>query len=537
VDVLTDQLPGPKRLTASYWPADTAEPLLESTIGGALREAADAAPDQVALVAAWPGEATHRRWTFAQLLEEAERTAQAMLSRFEPGEPIAVWAPNVPEWLFVFFGAALADLTLVTMNPALRPREVAHVLGQSRAVGLFLVPEYRGTDLLALLDQVRPTLSALREEVLLTDWAPFTSGGAGVRLPTVRPDHVAEIVYTSGTTGVPKGALLHHRGMTNSNRLLARTQQAQVGEGWLNALPLFHLGGMIMTLAALQLRGKQVLCPVDPALMIELIESEKPAIVGGTPTMLELMLRHPTFEHRDVSSIRIMPSSGMLVPAEFVEGIQSRLGIDVHIWYGQTEACGITHAMRGDDPVEARLHTVGRPLPHVEAKIVHPQTGGILPPGQVGEVCVRGYQVMHGYFEMPEATAAALDPGGWLHTGDLGSMDESGYFRIEGRLKEMIIRGGENIFPAEIEAVISGHAAVAAVAVVGVPDTLYGERVGACVQVRPGVSVSTAELRSLCQQQLARFKVPEVWQFVDEMPRTPLGKIQKFVLQERLRGG
>jgi acyl-CoA synthetase (AMP-forming)/AMP-acid ligase II len=185
VDVLTDQLPAPKRLTASYWPAETAEPLLESTIGGALRAAAAAAPDQVALVAAWPGEAAHRRWTFAQLLEEAERTAQAMLSRFEPGEPIAVWAPNVPEWLFVFFGAALADLTLVTMNPALRPREVAHVLGQSRAVGLFLVPEYRGTDLLALLEQVRPTLSALREEVLLTDWAPFTSGGAGGRLHTL----------------------------------------------------------------------------------------------------------------------------------------------------------------------------------------------------------------------------------------------------------------------------------------------------------------------------------------------------------------
>jgi fatty-acyl-CoA synthase len=535
--VLTDEPSAPKRLTTSYWPADTAEPLLETAIGGALRETAATVPDHVGLVAAWPGEPSHRRWTFAQLLEEAERTARAMLSRFEPGERIAVWAPNIPEWLFVFFGAALARLTLVTVNPALRARELAHVLGQSRAAGLFLVPEYRGTDLLAMLDEVRPNLPALRDVVLLTDWQRFAkSTWADAPLPDVKPDDNALIVYTSGTTGVPKGALLHHRSLTNSIRLLASTLGAQVGDGWLNELPLFHLGGIIGTLAALQHRAKQVLCPVDPALMLELIETERPAIVGGTPTMLELLLRHPDFDNRDLSSVRIVPSSGMKVPADLVRRVESRLGVSLHIMYGQTEASVVT-AVRGDDPMEAKLHTVGRPLPHVEVEVVHPHTGAILPLGTAGELCVRGYQVMAGYFEMPEATAAAIEDEGWLHTGDLASMDELGYCRIEGRLKEMIIRGGENIFPAEIEAVIGAHPDVAEVAVVGLPDELYGEQVAACVQLRPGASVSEAELRIFCEQQLARFKVPVRWQVLGEMPRTPLGKIQKFVLQAMLRGG
>ncbi len=535
--LLTDQPHAPKRLTTSYWPADTAEPLLETTVGGALREAAAAVPDQVGLVAAWPGETTHRRWTFAQLLEEAEQTAHAMLGRFEPGERIAVWAPNIPEWLFTYFGAALAGLTLVTVNPALRARELAHVLGQSRSVGLFFVPEYRGTDLAALLEEVRPNLPGLREVVLLTEWQRFvSSGGANVKLPHVQPDHIAQIVYTSGTTGLPKGALLHHRGLTNSNRLLASTLGAQVGEGWLNELPLFHLGGIIGTLAALQLHAKQVLCPVEPALMLELIETERPGVAGGTPTMIEFLLRHPDFDHRDLSSVRIVPSAGMTVPGDLVRRVESRLGVSVQIMYGQTETAGVTHAVRRDDPTEAKEQTVGRPLPHVEVQIVHPYTGAILPLGAIGELCVRGYQVMTGYFDMPEATAGTIDAESWLHTGDLASMDEQGYCRIEGRLKEMIIRGGENIYPAEIEAVIASHPAVAAVAVIGLPDQVYGEQVAGCVQLQPGASGSEAELRLLCEQQLARFKVPVRWHVVDEMPRTPLGKIQKFVLQAALRG-
>ncbi len=507
MSLLTEQPPAPKRLTTSYWPADTAEPLLETTIGGALRQTASAVPDQVGLVAAWPGQTTHRRWTFAQLLDESERAAQALLGRFEPGERIAVWAPNIPEWLFVQFGAAPAGLTLVTVNPALRARELAHVLGQSRAVGLFMVPEYRGADQAALLEEVRPRLLSLREVVLLTDWEPFAgSSWADVRLPQVQPDDIAQMLYTSGTTGVPKGALLHHRGLTNAARLLARALGARVGEAWFNPLPLFHVGGIQQTLASLQLQAKHVLCPVDPALMLELIETERPAITAATPTMIELLLRHPDFGRRDLSSLRIIQTGGMPAPADLVRRVESRLTTRVHIVYGQTEACAITHAVRIDDPPEARVQTVGRPLPQVDVKIVHPHTGAILPLGAVGELCVRGYQVMTGYFEMPEATAATIETAGWLHTGDLATMDELGYCRIEGRLKEMIIRGGENIFPAEIEAVLGTHPAVAAVAVVGVPDQLYGEQVAACVQLRTGVLVSEDELRSLCLQHLARFK-------------------------------
>jgi len=372
--------------------------------------------------------------------------------------------------------------------------------------------------------------------VRLPEWQRFvSSAGADVRLPAVPPGGIAQIQYTSGTTGLPKGVLLHHRGLTNAARLWAHTLGARPGEGWLNPNPLFHgAGSGFMTLGPLQLSGTQVLCPFDPGLMLELMETERPAIVAAAATMVELLARHPGFGRRDTSSVRALATGAMPVRPGLVRRIESGLGARIQISYGQTETCGLTHAVRLSDPFEVRTGTVGRPLPQLEVRVADPASGRTQPLAAAGEVLVRGSQVMAGYFELPEATAAAIDAEGWLHTGDLGSMDAQGNLRIRGRLKEMIIRGGENIFPREIEDVIASHPAVAAAAVVGLPDPVFGEQVAACVELAPSASADAAELRALCEENLAPFKVPARWEFVATMPRSPLGKIQKFRLQHDL---
>ncbi len=422
------------------------------------------------------------------------------------------------------------------VNPALRPRELLHVLADSRAAGVFLVPEYRGAALETSLEQIRHQLPALRHVVLLPDWRRFLgSAGADVRLPAVSPGAIAQIQYTSGTTGLPKGALLHHRGLTNTARLWAESLGARQDEPWLNPSPLFHgAGSGFLTLGPLQLLAAQVLCPFDPGLLLDLIETERPAIVAAAATMMEMLVRHPESGRRDLSSVRVLRTGAMPVRGDLVDRAESGFGARVQVSYGQTETCGLTHAVPLSASPEVRLNTVGCPLPQVEVRVADPASGRTQALAAIGEVLVRGYQVMAGYFELPEATAAAIDADGWLHTGDLGSMDAHGNLRIEGRLKEMIIRGGENIFPREIEDVIASHPAVAAVAVVGLPDPVFGEQVAACVELAPGASADAAGLRALCEQNLARFKVPVRWDFVAQMPRTPLGKIQKFILQREL---
>jgi fatty-acyl-CoA synthase len=433
----------------SYWAADTSEPVLETTIGDILRAAAEAAPNRTGLIYAEPGDGRRRRWRFAELLEESERAAAALLARFQYRERVAVWAPNCPEWLPLDFGTALAGLTLVPVNPALRARELLHILRQSQAAGLFLAPAFRGTPLLPILAEIKPQLPQLREVVLLTEWEHFLSSThADVRLPCVLPDDIAQILYTSGTTGAPKGALLHHRGLTNVARFWGESLGARQGETWLNPAPLFHVAASgFLTLGALQFQSPQVLCPFEPGMVLELIESEKPAIVGAPPTMLEFLLSHPQFSRRDLSSLRVVATGGMPVSADLVRRAESQLGVSFQISYGQTEVCGCSHGVRASDSYAIKAETVGRPLPQFEVRISDPAAGSTQPFGTVGEVLVRGYQVMKGYFELPEATAAAIDSDGWLHTGDLGSMDREGNLRIAGRLKEMIIRGGENIFP------------------------------------------------------------------------------------------
>ena len=529
----------PVALPLSYWPADTSEPVLDWTVGRLLREAAAADPDGVALVEGVPDPDSRRRFTFAELNDIAEQVARRLLRYFEPGERLAVWAPNLPEWVFVELGAALAGLTLVTVNPAYRSSELEYVLGQSRASGLFLVRDYRGQSMAAALTEARPRLERLRHVFFFDEWREFMSGAPVTgELPEVSPDAAVQIQYTSGTTGVPKGALLHHRGMVNNARLVAR--RGRLGKVWVNAVPLFHSsGGGLAIFGPLFETATVVLVEqFDPGLILELIESERVTFLPGVPTMLIKIIEHPDFRRRDLSSLTSVCSGGTSVPPELVRRIEESLGVSFSISYGQTEASpGVTQNFP-DDSIEDKALTAGPPLPQTEVKIVDRETGEVLPLGEPGELCTRGYLVMHGYFDMPEATAAAIDEEGWLHTGDVGSMDERGYCRIHGRLKEMIIRGGENIYPREIEELLFEHPQVADVAVVGLPDERWGEIVGAFVRdADPSNPASDGELHTYCRENLSPQKTPKAWYRVDEFPLTPSGKIQKFVLVEEWKKG
>jgi fatty-acyl-CoA synthase len=526
--------------SASYQPADSSRPVLETTVGGVLREAAERAAGTLALVEGMADPGLRRRWSFADLLAASECVARALLGRFAPGERVAVWAANSPEWLLMEFGAALAGLTLVTVNPALRGREVAHVLGQSRAAGVVLAPAYRGVDLAETLAQVRGQLPSLREVISLVDWDNFVGSGSPTeRLPEVHPEDEAQIQYTSGTTGFPKGAVLRHRGITNNARFCAEILQAGAGEVWVNPMPLFHTAGCVLvTLGAVQGLFTQVLpAGFEPGLMLHLLESEHGTVFVGVPTMLLAQLDHPDFPGRDLSSIRCAFSGGATVAPALVRRVESALGVPLSIVFAQTEASPVITQTRLDDSPADRAETLGRPHPRIEVEITDPITGETVPVGTIGEICTRGYHVMKGYFDNPEATSQAIDPRGWLHTGDLGSMDERGYCRIEGRLKEMIIRGGENIYPREIEQLLHTHPGVADVAIVGVPDDHWGEQVAAFVRPTPGIPVTQDELASYCRAHLAIHKTPRHWIFVDALPLTPSGKVQKFLLQQQFTSG
>ena len=523
-------------MTTSYWPADASQAVLETTVGGVLRAAAAAAPDRLAMVGGVPDPGDRKRWSYAELLAEAEQAARALTAQFAPGERVAVWAPNLPEWVVLEYAAALAGLVLVTVNPALRPAELAYVLGQSGAAGIFLVPEYR-SPMAKFLEEVRPDVPTLRQAVFFTEWAEFLAtappAGAAI-LPEVHADDIAQIQYTSGTTGFPKGAELHHRGLTNNARFYAERLGLQAGETYVNPMPLFHTAGCAMgVLGACQ--SLAVLVPVlafDPALVLELLETEGAEAFVGVPTMMIAMLEHPDMATRDLSSLRVAVSGGSPVPAGLVRRVEERLGVRFSIVFGTTECSPLVTQVRPDAPLDRRAETLGTPLPQTEIKVADLVTGEPVLPGELGELCARGYLVMHGYHDAPEATAQAIDASGWYHTGDLASMDADGYLRIEGRLKDMIIRGGENIYPREIEDVLFAHPAVAEVAVVGVPDEKWGEVVAAYMRVAPGQSEpSPDELRAYCREQLAPYKCPLHWVFVEEFPLTPSGKIQKFKLQ------
>jgi fatty-acyl-CoA synthase len=522
-------------LTNSYWPADRGQPIQEVSIGDSLRTASEAWPDKIALAEGVSTQSPVRTWTYAALVKEAMQVAQSLLGLFRSGERVVIWAANSPEWVLIELGAALADVTLVTANPAYVITEIRHVLLQSNASGIFVQDEYRGINLGSIIEALRPDLKQLREVISLSSWSAFLAGHGNRELPHVASDAVAQIQYTSGTTGAAKGAQLTHRGLANNARFFAKTIGAGPEDVWINPMPMFHTAGSgLVTLGALQTGGKHVLPPAfDASLMLSLFEAQHGTLMLGVPTMLVRMLDSPDATLRDLSSWRQIALGGAPVSPLLVHRAEQEFGIKVSIGFGQTEASPyITHTLP-DDPYAKWPSTVGRPLPQTEVKIIDPADGRTVPVGAVGELCVRGYGLMKGYLNDCNATTSALDADGWLHTGDLASMDGLGYCSIQGRLKDMIIRGGENIYPREIENLLASHPAVAEIYVVGIPEVEWGEVVAAFVRVKPGSSVSERDLDTFCREHLASYKMPRLWRFVTGFPQTASGKVQKFALREQ----
>jgi acyl-CoA synthetase (AMP-forming)/AMP-acid ligase II len=513
--------------------------LHDTTIGGCLRAAAAASPDVVALVDGDAPPASRRRWTYAELFDLAERVARALAARFDPGERIAVWSPTRPESLVLTYATALAGLVLVPVNPTLRATEAAHILSSSGAAGVFLQREYRGADLLAELEHARPGLPALREHVLLDDWDAFLAAGAragaGDVLPEVAPGDIAQIVYTSGTTGTPKGARLTHRGLTNAARVAAERFGIREGDVYVDPLPLFYVGGQTVALEIVQPRATYVMLGAfDPGAQLDLLESERATLTVAVPTVLRALLDDPSLPGRDLGALRSVSSGGAVVPADLVRRVGHEIGASVTIVFGMTECSGFVSQTLLDDTPDDIAETIGCPLPGVETRVVDSDTGDDVTTGQVGELLVRGYNVMAGYHDRPDATGEAFAPGGWFRTGDLVTADSRGYLRIVGRLKDVVISGAENVYPAEVEAVLHEHPQVANVAVIGLPDERWGECVTAVITPTPGVDLDPATLERFAGERLARYKVPRRWFVVDDLPLTATGKVQKHVLREQL---
>lgn len=527
-------------LTTSYWPADESRPVLEVTVGDLLRAAAAEAPEARALISIAPGRAP-RIWTYAELLDDAERAATWLAARYEPGEHIAVWAPNVPEWVILQYGAALSGLVLAVINPALRAGELTHALVTAEVSGVFFVDEHRGTDMRAILNEALPHAPQVRESTDLVAWIELarasTPDGA---LPRVDPHAPTQLQFTSGTTGPAKAAMLSHSAMVTNAAYVRDRCGTSRGGSFATALPLFHTAGCgLAGMGSVYQRATLVLAEIfDPALLLAAIGTYGVEGVGGVPAMLQAMLAHPDNAQSDLTSLRVLMSGGDLVPPALIDAWTARCGAAMSAVYGQTELSPVVCQTGPADAREDVLHTAGRPLPNVEVSIRDPHTGAVQGLGVAGEICARGYQVMLGYYGRPEETARAVDGEGWLHTGDLGTMDARGYVTVTGRMKDLIIRGGENIAPAEIEEALAGHPAVDHAAVFGLPDPHWGETVAAAITLSPGAARPTAaELHDLIRATLAPHKTPTTWLVTDRMPRNAMGKLQKFALRERWAKG
>ena len=527
-------------LTESYWPAEPGD-IRETTVSDTIRHAAETVPDRLALVDFVPDAAARTEWTYAEFLRDVEKVARALGARYERGDKIAIWAPNAAEWIILQQGIAMAGMVLVALNPSYRAREMQFVLGQSGAVAVFCVDSYRDFEMTALVEQMRGELPALRDVHSFSDWDAFLdSGDPDAALPEIGPYDLIQVQYTSGTTGFPKGAMLHHMGLVNEATFVA--ERAGMGDGgvYVNAMPMYHIGGGAVTsFGAWARRGTFVLLPgFDPGLLLEGFEA-----YGGThtlvvPTMLIALLDHPDLLTRDLSSLQTILSGASSVPASLVRRTIKALDCQFSILFGQTEAHGVVSQTRVTDSPDDQADTVGQPLPRLELKIADAVTGAPLPLGEHGEICVRGYQNMLGFHDMPDETAATIDPDGWLHMGDIGTLDDRGFLRVTGRVKDMIVRGGMNLYPAEIEAVLTDHPAIEAAAVIGVPDPTWGEQVGAVLQLRDGFDQPTvSELTDFVRAEIAPHKAPVFYTFVDTLPMTPTGKTQKFVLRDQIDAG
>jgi fatty-acyl-CoA synthase len=525
----------------SYAHGASSTPLLGETIGANLRATVLAHPEREALVVRSQG----YRATYRQLWAETSALARGLLAHgVAAGERVGIWAPNRFEWVIAQFATARIGAILVNLNPAYKTAELEYAIGQSQVSVLLLARGFRQSDYVGMLAEVRPRCPHLRQSFVLDDdWAALLAAGAGVpdaaldeRAAGLSFDDPINIQYTSGTTGFPKGATLSHHNVLNNGFFVGETLGLGPEDRVCIPVPFYHCFGMVLGNLACTTHGACMVIPgeaFDAERVLETVAAERATALYGVPTMFIAELDHPHAATTDFSTLRTGIMAGSPCPVEVMKNVVARMNMrDVTICYGMTETSPVSTQTAADDPLEKRVGTVGRVHPHVEVKVVDPASGRTLPRGQSGELCTRGYSVMLGYWKNDEATRAAIDAAGWMHTGDLATMDEAGYVNIVGRIKDMIIRGGENIYPREVEEFLHTHPGVSEAQVIGVPSVRYGEEVMAWVRVRAGASVTDEELARYCTGRIATFKIPRYWRYVTEFPTTVTGKVQKFRMRE-----
>ncbi|GAA2810170.1 AMP-binding protein [Saccharopolyspora taberi] len=526
----------------SYASGISEVPLLGDTIGANLDRTAARFPGRDALVE----HSTGRRWTYREFVSDVDALALGLLAAgFGKGDRVGIWSPNRAEWTLVQYATAKIGAILVNVNPSYRVHELEYVLNQAGIRLLISAQEFKSSDYVAMVDEVRAKCPALEQVVFLDrdQWdGLFDRDGDPARLAEVRlsADDPINIQYTSGTTGFPKGATLSHHNILNNGffvgELCRYTEQDRV----CIPVPFYHCFGMVMGNLACTSHGAAMVIPsegFDPGTALAAVAAERCTSLYGVPTMFIAELDHQGFADFDLSSLRTGIMAGSPCPVEVMKQVIDRMGMaEVSICYGMTETSPVSTQTRADDSLERRVSTVGRVGPHLEVKIVDPVTGLTVPRGEPGELCTRGYSVMLGYWEQPDRTAEVIDAGRWMHTGDLAVMDPDGYVGITGRIKDMVIRGGENIYPREIEEFLHTHPDILDAQVIGVPDQRYGEELMAWVRLREGAAELTAEtLREYCTGKLAHYKIPRYVHVVDEFPMTVTGKVRKVEMREQAR--
>ena len=525
----------------SYVHGANDRPLLGEPIFSNLRRTAARAGDGEALVVAQQG----YRATYRELVEQCEQVARGLMARgVRKGDRVGIWSPNRYEWVIVQYATAAMGAILVNINPAYRTSELEYALNQSGISLLVLAAGFRQADYRAMLAEVKGRCPGLREALVLEDgWEALKRDASKVSAQqlydveaTLQFDDPINIQYTSGTTGFPKGATLTHHNILNNGFFIGETLKYTEHDRVCIPVPFYHCFGMVLGNLACTTHGATMVIPAeayDPVVTMQTVQDERCTSLYGVPTMFIGELDHPRFKEFDFSSLRTGIMAGSPCPVEVMKKVQTVMHIpEMTIAYGMTETSPVSTQCTTDDPLERRVSTVGRVHPHVEIKIVDPSTGAVVPRGTPGELCSRGYIVMLGYWNNEEATRQAIDPARWMHTGDLATMDAHGYVNIVGRIKDMIIRGGENIYPREVEEFLYGHPDVADVQVIGVPSEKYGEEVMAWVKLREGARSSGEELAAWCKGKIATYKVPRHWKFVDAFPMTVTGKVQKFKMRE-----
>lgn len=536
-------------LTLSQVHGTQAPPLIEHTIGEALAQAAARWGEREALVSVEQG----IRWTFAELLDRADAFAAGLLALgLEPGERIGIWAHNCVEWTVTQFAAARAGLVLVTINPAYRTSEAAFTMAKAGLAALVFVDRFKTSDYAAMVAEIGPDLPALRRIVCIgtathpgwiafDDVAGHADDAARARLaaigPTLDAGDAINIQFTSGTTGHPKGATLSHRNILNNGFFVGEAIRLKAGDRVCIPVPMYHCFGMVMGNLGCLTHAATMVYPAEafePLAVLHAVAEERCQALYGVPTMFIALLGHPDFAAFDLDCLRTGIMAGSPCPIEVMRQVIDRMHMpQVTIAYGMTETSPVSFQSGCDDSLEVRVSTVGRIQPHLEVKIVDAE-GRIVARGEAGELCTRGYSVMLGYWDDAERTAEAIDAAGWMHTGDLATIDDDGCCNIVGRIKDMVIRGGENIYPREIEEFLYRHPAIQDVQVIGVPDPKYGEELCAWIVPKAGERLEAEAVRDFCRGQIAHYKIPRHIKFVEGFPTTVTGKVQKFAMREAM---